>query len=98
MLHNYYDKRKYGYDMTLEAEDGTEYRGEFIDLRIDPATIPEGKYWYHLRHGDDGDWTAPVTIENRVIVNFCGTFITDEPIEIPNGYIPIEDYSYGDLL
>ena len=36
--------RKYAQHIVLTAEDGTEYKGEFIDLRIDPATTPQGKY------------------------------------------------------
>lgn len=49
MLYNYNEEKKYAQHIILTAEDGTEYKGEFIDLRIDPDTLPKGKYWYHLR-------------------------------------------------
>lgn len=44
MLYDYNEERKYAEKIVLTAEDGTEYKGEFIDLRIDPATTPQGKY------------------------------------------------------
>ena len=101
MLYDYNEerKRKYVRKIVLTAEDGTEYKGEFIDLRIDPATIPKDKYVYHCRHDDDGDWCTPVTIEKRVIVNFCGTLITETEINFnEETYIPIEDYYYEEEL
>lgn len=64
----------------LFVEGDVCYFGEYIDLRINRDTIPAGKYVYECRHGDDGDWVTPVTIENRVIVNFAGTFITDAQV------------------
>lgn len=61
------------------------YIGEYIDMRINRDTIPEGKYAYNCRH-DDGDWVTPVTIEKgRILVNFAGTLIVDKPIEFPEG-------------
>jgi len=66
----------------LIAEDGTVYVGEYTDMRIDRDTLPEGKFAYECRHGDEGDWVTPETIENRVLINFAGTFITDK--EIPH--------------
>lgn len=95
MLYNYKDKKKYIQHIELIAEDGTEYIGEFIDLRIKADTIPEGKFMYHCRHDDDGDWVTPVTIERKVVVNFCGTLIMDTEIDFKGEtYIPIKDYSY----
>ena len=54
-------------------------------VRIAPDTLPNGKHAYTTRHGDNGDWCTPVAIapECEIIrVNYCGTIITDEPIEI----------------
>lgn len=59
------------------------YEGEFIDVRIDPKTVPEGKFLYHTRHSD-GDWGKPITIESKVAVNFCGSLITEKEIDFPN--------------
>lgn len=85
MICNYNDKIVKPMHL-VAMSNGNRYEGEFIDLRIDPNTIPQGKHWYHCRHDDDGDWVTPVTIEPRVIVNFCGTFITDKEIEFPDEY------------
>ena len=75
------------------------FTGQFIDMRVDPDTIPKGKYMYQTRHSDNGSWCTPVTVEPRVLVNFCGTIITDEEIEFPNPvdpFIPIKDFCYTD--
>ncbi len=66
----------------LIAEDGTEYCGEYVDMRIDRKTIPEGKYAYSCRHDDSGDWVTPATIERWAWVNFAGTFVTETPIDL----------------
>lgn len=74
-----------------------KFTGLFIDQRVDPDTIPEGKYMYHTRHSDNGDWCTPVTIEPFVLVNFCGTIIVDEEIEFldpADKYVPIKNFSY----
>lgn len=52
---------------------------------IDNDTIPKGKHVYQTKHGDNGDWSKPITIlpegENAV-VNYCGTIISDEELPI----------------
>ncbi len=65
--------------MIVTLADGEQIRGDFIDVRIAPETIPEGKKWYHLRHSDtDGGDIASIR-RGCVAVNFFGTFIC-EPI------------------
>lgn len=101
MLYKYNEERNRSLNLVLVADndDNTEYIGELIDARIDPDTIPKGKFWYHCRHSDNGDWCTPVTIEPNVFSNFCGTFITDREITFPNPedeYIPIKDIRYLD--
>lgn len=59
------------------------YKGEIMDERIEENSIPSGKYMYQCRHSDYGDWCIPATIEPRVVVNFCCTFISDEEIIWP---------------
>lgn len=85
MIYNYNEmKRK---SMRLVAiSNGKTYEGEFIDFRIDKDTIPQGKFMYQCRHDDDGNWIDPVTIETRVLVNFCGTLIMDREIEFPDHF------------
>lgn len=80
-------------EMILEnTETGEVYEGEFIEMRLQMDTIPEGKFAYNCRHSDDGDWVDPVTIETgNVWVNFAGVFITDKEITFPDGqdYVPV---------
>lgn len=40
-----------------------------------------GLYTYHLRHGDDGDFVLPVSLEpNHVMVNYCGFIVS--PVDL----------------
>lgn len=66
----------------LETEDGRVIPGLWTEMRIDNDTIPEPFHKYSTRHGDNNDWTTPVTIENHsIMVNFCGEFITAEVLD-----------------
>lgn len=93
MLFNYNTERKYGMSITLT--DGTEVKGEYLDYRIDPNTIPEGKEWYQIRH-DDEDWSEPVSIKRGgIMINFLGTFICDHIKGMEDGEEKdIYDYEY----
>lgn len=52
----------------------------FSNGRVDRDKLPEGLYVYDLRGGDD-DPGAPVTVENRVVVNHAGSVILAEPLD-----------------
>lgn len=66
----------------------------FVECRLDRDTIPEDLYVYEVRHNDLGDFC---TVENKVTVNFHGTIISKEPIEIGDDYRMVEDdYGYLD--
>ena len=89
MLYNYKQQIEDGMSEKLEIHVVGEKENrivEFFDgIRLDPASIPEGKHMYHTRHNDDGDWSTPVTVqveERGIMVNFCGSIVTDEPINI----------------
>lgn len=56
--------------------------GIYTENRIISNTIPKGKYMYMCR-SSNGDDTIE-TVEPKVIVNFSGTIITDNPIMFPN--------------
>lgn len=76
----------------INEETGEKYKGKFIDERIDPKTVPQNKFLYHCRHDDNGDFVAPVTIEPKVLVNFCGSLVTEKEIIFSNNtdpYIPL---------
>lgn len=52
--------------------------GKFTNLRVDRKSIPEGKFAYDLRGGDDEDFCS---IEHHVVVNHSGTVILDKEID-----------------
>lgn len=53
--------------------------GFFTDQRINRKSIPDGWYFYEVRHADN-DWCEPVEVALGVLVNFMGTLIISEPI------------------
>jgi len=61
------------------------YRCEYYDgMRILYDSLPNGKYRYETRHPDN-DASYPVSIapeKKPVMVNFCGTIVSDIPIAI----------------
>jgi hypothetical protein len=85
--------------ITLFFENGTEISGLFSEFRVHHHTDTESKYLYDIRHTDEY-WCEPATLEKRVMVNWFGTLIVDEPIEIlesDNGaYLEITDYGYDE--
>lgn len=61
--------------------------------RLDNATIPEGLHSYELRHTDD-DWGIPCQVAKQIIVNFYGTLLTNEPIQLgADGFLDISDWA-----
>lgn len=93
MLYDYNEKKSQFMHLVAISE-GKRYEGEFIDLRINRKTVPDGKFMYHCRHDDNGDWVTPVTIEPSVFVNFCGSLITDEEIIFEGDYCRIDIDKY----
>lgn len=70
--------------------------GLFVDLRIDRNTVPEGYIMYEIRHSDE-DWGEPAQIGEWILVNFYGTILMKESLDlirssaINNSYLDIED-------
>ena len=64
----------------------------FSNNRIAYTTVPKGLYPYELR-GSDDDPEKPITLENRVGVNFAGTVITAEELKFPKSkkYLSVKD-------
>ena len=88
MLYDYKQKKETGYEDTLEIR--LKYQRDFHvveyfdGVRLDDETIPEGKYAYQTRHSDT-DWSKPVSIVplgKKVLVNFCGTIVSDQPLNV----------------
>jgi len=97
MFENYEKVCRGGDPITLEIEGIGEVEGKWFDgTRINPTTIPSGKYAYQTRHGED-DWSAPISIaptRNDIRVNFCGTFVTDKALPIEEE-TDVLDYCFG---
>lgn len=93
---NYADASRDNYD-TIEFRlhrSKEVIQGEWFDgERIDPATIPEGKYLYETRHSDKCDnLSMPASIKNTsVIVNFCGSVVTTKPITYKGKELTTQD-------
>ena len=89
-----YSEAKDLQDFTLFIGEDTEIEGYFTNARIDRNTLPQGKYAYDLREGDDGDICA---IEEKVVVNHAGTFICDQPVNFgEKGYLSLGDNEEAD--
>lgn len=75
----------------VDIDTAKEYSGLYTPCRVDPTTVKSG-YVYECRHGDT-NVSKIVTIEPKVVVNFKGTFICNEPIVFSNEedkYINVE--------
>lgn len=85
--------------ITLFFEDGSKISGLLSEFRVYHQADTESKYLYDIRHTDE-DWCEPATLEKRVMVNWFGTLIMDNPIEVlENGekeYLEITDYVYDE--
>ena len=63
----------------------------FHNCRIDPATVPEGVYWYEVR--DDGENGYACEIANHIEVNHMGTILTDQPAPLnEDGFYLLGEY------
>lgn len=93
-------------DILLEAEGfivspgcKTEIKGFITDEWVDRSIVPTGWYAYDIREGDSG---YPCTIEERVIVNHYGTFLTRTKIDLGSkGYRSLRGrggYTYDDTI
>lgn len=80
----------------------TKFRGVdilFTDVRVRKEEYPKYLYKYDCRHGDEGDFVLPVTIEPGVMVNFAGSIISGEPIDLgADGYIILTEEESEELI
>ena len=59
----------------------TDIPALFTPERIDRATVPTGMFQYEIRHADE-DWGNPCQLAKGVMVNFYGTILTSNPIQL----------------
>lgn len=82
-----YDYRK----INTEQVEVKGIRCEFYDMRIDRATIPEGKHLYEVA-GDDDSGGDPARVKEGIMVNFYGSLICDQPLSLgEDGVMWLED-------
>ncbi len=61
----------------------------FTNERITDADVPNGMHCYHIRRGNEVEFSA---IEKRIAVNHAGSVVTREPIDLgEQGYISFTD-------
>ena len=69
--------------MRMAYDDKVYLVESFDGVWIDPTTIPEGKHVYYARHADDICYPRTIATKgNCPVVNFWGTFVCDEPIDV----------------
>lgn len=67
-------------DKPMEVYNLNGVRAAYVDLRISRKSLPEGIYLYDVRDtSDDGGWYIG-NVEDFVLVNHAGTFITTKPL------------------
>ena len=70
----------------------------FSGLRLNWNTVPEGMYLYEVRHDDYGKGD-PVQIGKGVLVNFWGSILTCEPLDLEeDGRLDIDPEQDWDYL
>lgn len=69
----------------------------FTNGRITGQDIPQGLYFCHLRHSDDGGHFC--SVEPKVGVNHGGSIIMNEPLDFgKKGYIPLTEHTEPHFL
>ena len=63
----------------------------FTDLRVDRSTVPDGVYRYEVRYSDEYGRES-VELAHGIMVDFFGTVLTREPIQLPiSGGLELND-------
>lgn len=76
-----YKDISYWSDVEFQS-DGKIYKGKFYDCRVNRESIPSNLFMYECC--DDGSRGDVIGIAKGVIVNFCGTLVTKEPLPLDN--------------
>ena len=62
----------------------------FTVKRIAKDTVPKGIHRYEMRHADE-DWCDPCQLGYGILVNFYGTILSREPLQMaPDGKLDME--------
>lgn len=79
--------------LTLWLKGGRKVQGYFDCCRIKREQVPEGYHKYDLRHSDDDDGEI-TEIQDTVVVNHFGTFVTKEVIDNAKDGLPVEEWDF----
>lgn len=80
--------------LELELANDETVSGIVVDERIDMKSGTDGRYIYDIRH-QDGDSSAPVTIEPFVGVNRYCSIVLDAPLDFSgDNSIEITDWNF----
>ncbi len=66
----------------------------FTAMRISRESVPKGLYLYEVRHEDES-WMDPCQIGKGIMLNFYGTLISSQPIQLTKS--PVTDNAYRDF-
>lgn len=84
----------YPRDAKSDTYEAIELLGKTMLLttaRIDRDSVPEGLHLYELRHHSE-DWCDPIQIAKSIMVNFYGTVLSREPVELgADGFLDLAD-------
>ncbi|HBG47613.1 MAG TPA: hypothetical protein DDW94_11595 [Deltaproteobacteria bacterium] len=58
------------------------------DTRVFEPDRKAGLHYYECRHGEN-DWSQPISIEQSVLVNFWGTLVTTESLNLGDGVLEL---------
>lgn len=93
-LQQYLQEEDFIEKIFIQLEDGSNINGLLSDVRLGKSKDNLGKYIYEIRH-DDHDPGILCTIEHNVLVNFAGSLILNEPLEIEEDeFLNIKDWSF----
>ena len=95
-LQQYLQENDFVERIIIQLDDDSIIDGLISDNRLDKNRDNLGKYIYDIRH-DDYDPGVLCTVEQNVLVNFAGSLILNEPLELEEDeYLNIKDWSYDD--
>ena len=79
--------RKHASEITYDECSFLGIPALLTDWRISRSTVPDGVHAYELRHAD-GNPFDPCQAARGILVNFCGSILTLQPLPIPeDGYL-----------
>lgn len=89
----YSNKLNRSKDPNYETYEQIKYKGIpclYTDIRIDRTKLPKGVYCFETMHDDEGKGLISL-ISNHIHINFWGTILTTEKLDLNNSYIEVDE-------